>query len=132
MARQTQLILYATESSSTGITVDAYIEQDGIQRDREDTDGSNAGRVKSGTMIRDRLFSKRAYTVKLRPMYQTQLKPILDIIEQEYYWASVYDARLGWRQKMKAYTNNNPVTTSTSLPSGAVLMSGATFKVIEV
>lgn len=127
-----QMILYATENATTGITLDKWIAAGGIQRTREDIDGNNAGRMKTGTMVRDRIATKRKYTVNLRPILQTDLQPILSIIEQEYFWASYNDNTLGWRTKVKFYSNNNTSTTETEFPDGDILVGGVSFPVIEV
>lgn len=124
--------IYASATATTGIDLDQYTVQDGIQRIREDIDGENAGRVLNNIeLIRDVLGTKIRLNVTLRPIPQSVLSQILNIIESPYCWVTYDDPRLGRRNRVKCYSNNNPVTVSTVFPDGSILYGGVSFALIE-
>ena len=126
------LTIFRSTNDPNGIDIEQYAVEDGIQRTREDVDGENAGRVLQNIeLVRDVLGTKIALNVSLRPLTQTVLQPILEIIEAPYLWVTYDDPRMGRRERVKCYSNNNPVTVSTIFPDGTILYGGISFKIIE-
>ena len=96
---------------NTGITIDGtditdLIAFQGVQWKRSDIDGPNAGRTLSGLMIRDRVATKIRLDITCRPLNNTELNTLLNLIYPEFVTVVYEDPMEGVVSKTM-YSNNN-------------------------
>lgn len=119
-------------NSSQWLDLLPLIEQGGLKRSREDIDGQNAGRVVlNADMIRDRKATKIRLDITCRKLTDAQVQPLLNIIEDEWVVVTYTDPRMGLREGIRFYSNNNPATCECIYPDGTALWGGITFPLIE-
>lgn len=96
---------------NTGITINGtditdLIAFQGVQWKRNDIDGPNAGRTLSGLMIRDRVATKIRLDITCRPLNNTELNTLLNLIYPEFVTVVYEDPMEGVVSKTM-YANNN-------------------------
>ena len=110
-----------------GVDLTPYIVQKGIKWQRNDLDGSNAGRTMDGTMHRSRITSKVRLDVTCLPLYSSDAAIVLNAIFPEYVEVEYIDPMYG--QVIKTmYSNNNPATYIDTFPN---MWEGIAFPLIE-
>lgn len=105
-----------------GVDITPYIVQKGIKWQRNDLDGSNAGRTMDGTMHRERVTSKVRLDITCLPLSSKDASTVLNVINPEYVEVEYIDPMYGHSVKTM-YSNNTPATfidTATDLWEGIV------------
>ena len=110
-----------------GVDMLSYIAQKGIKWQRNDLDGSNAGRTMDGTMHRERVTSKVRLDITCLPLSSTDAQIVLNAIFPEDVDVEYTDPLYGHVYKTM-YSNNTPasyINTTTDM------WEGITFPLIE-
>lgn len=89
-----------------GVDITPYIAYQGVQWQRADVDGPNAGRTMSGLMIRDRVATKIRLDITCRPLKTDELRTLLNLIYPEFVTVVYEDPMQGLVSKTM-YANNN-------------------------
>lgn len=110
-----------------GVDMLPYVTQKGIKWQRNDLDGSNAGRTLDGTMHRERVASKVRMDITCRPLSSDDAAVVLNAIYPEYVEVEYTDPMYGNVFKTM-YSNNTPATY---INTTADLWEGITFPLIE-
>lgn len=110
-----------------GVNMLPYIVQNGIKWQRNDIDGTNAGRTMDGTMHRERVTSKVRLDVTCLPLSSENASIVLNAIYPEYVEVEYTDPMYGPSIK-QMYSNNNPATYVDTVTD---LWEGITFPLIE-
>lgn len=110
-----------------GVDVLPYVAQKGIKWQRNDLDGSNAGRTMDGTMHRERITSKDRLDITCTPLTTEQAKIVLNAIFPEYVTVEYVSPREG-RIVKEMYSNNTPATY---MDTKNDLWEGISFPLIE-
>lgn len=87
-----------------------YIAENGVEWQRNDLDGPNAGRTLSGLLIRDRVGIKTTLKITCRPMTSAQIATILQLIEPEWVKVKFTDPTTNSVVTKTMYSNNVPLT----------------------
>ena len=120
------------QTSPTWLDLLPFIEQGGLKRTRNDIDGQNAGRVVlNAEMVRDKKATKIRFDITCKPLTDAQLAQLLDIIEEEWVVVTYTDPKMGLREGVMFYANDNPVTCQCVYPNGQALWGGVSFPLIE-
>jgi len=114
-----------------GTNVVPYIAQGGIKWQREDVDGPNAGRGLDGTLIRDRVATKRRLDVTCKPLTLAEASTVLNLIEPEWITVVYTDPMAGENLTKQMYSNNIPATFALIQSDGTEMWSGITFPLVE-
>lgn len=113
-----------------GVNILPYVQADGIEWQRNDLDGPNAGRTLSGLMIRDRVAIKATLKITCRPLTGAQLATILSLIQPEWVTVVYTDPTTNTNVTKTMYSNNVPATLRNT--NGSVDMwTGLSFPLIE-
>lgn len=120
---------------STGITIDGtditnYIAHGGVQWSRNDVDGPNAGRTMTGLMIRDRVATKIRLDITCRPLTQTELYTLLNLIYPVFVTVTYEDPMQGLVTKTM-YANNNKASFFRKNTQNKEYWKDVTFPLIE-
>ena len=67
-----------------GTDIVPFIAFNGLQWQRQDIDGPNAGRTMDGTVVRDRIATKIRWDVTCRPLASAALCQVLQFIHPEF------------------------------------------------
>lgn len=110
-----------------GVNILPFISQKGIKWQRNDLDGSNAGRTMDGTMHRDRVTSKIRLDITCLPLSSEDAKTVLNAISPEYVEVEYIDPMHG-RVTKSMYSNNIPATY---INTKTDMWEGITFPLIE-
>ena len=110
-----------------GVDMLPYIEQKGIKWQRNDLDGSNAGRTMDGTMHRERVTTKIRLDITCLPLSSADAAVVLNAIFPEYVEVEYTDPMYGHVYKTM-YSNNTPATYINTVTD---LWEGITFPLIE-
>lgn len=110
-----------------GVDMLPYIEQKGVKWQRNDLDGSNAGRTMDGTMHRERVTSKVRLDITCLPLKSDDAQIILNAIYPEYVEVEYTDPMYGHSIKTM-YSNNTPATY---IDTATDLWEGIAFPLIE-
>ena len=116
--------------SINGVDITQYILSDGLEWQRNDLDGPNAGRTLAGTMIRDRVAIKATWNVKCRPLTGTQLATILQLVRPEFVSVTYTDPETNTDVTKSMYSNNVPATLR-QFVGGENYWTGLSFPLIE-
>lgn len=92
-----------------GVDILPFVEQKGIKWQRNDLDGSNAGRTLDGTMHRERITSKVRLDITCLPISSADAAKVLNAISPEYVEVEYMDPMYGCSIKTM-YSNNTPAT----------------------
>ena len=114
-----------------GTDVTNYIAAQGLQWQRNDIDGPDAGRSMDGVMHRLRVGTKIRLDVTCRPLRAAELRTLLNLIYPEYVTV-VYDDPMYGRVSKTMYSNNNPASFFRRRPDGVEVWTGVTFALVEV
>lgn len=113
-----------------GTDILPYVAEDGIEWQRNDLDGPNAGRSLSGLLIRDRVAIKATLKITCRPLTGAQLATVLSLIEPEWVTVVYTDPTTNAAATKTMYSNNVPATLHNS--NGTVdTWTGLSFPLIE-
>lgn len=110
-----------------GVNMLPFIAQNGIKWQRNDLDGSNAGRTMDGTMHRERITSKVRLDVTCIPLSSEEAAAVLNAIYPEYVDVEYTDPMYG-RVVKTMYSNNTPATYINTISDR---WEGITFPLIE-
>lgn len=110
-----------------GVDMLPYIAQKGIKWQRNDLDGSNAGRTMDGTMHRERITSKVRLDITCIPLKSEDAGKVLNAIFPEYVTVEYTDPMYGVTTKTM-YSNNTPATY---INTNTDCWEGITFPLIE-
>ena len=110
-----------------GVDMLPFIAQKGIKWQRNDLDGSNAGRTLDGVMHRERLASKVRLDITCLPLSSQDAKTVLNAIFPEYVEVEYTDPQYGLVYKTM-YSNNTPATYINTVTD---MWEGITFPLIE-
>lgn len=113
-----------------GTDITPYIAYGGLQWQRADVDGDNAGRMLSGDMRRDRIAIKIRWDVTCRPLKASELATILRLVEPEYVTLRYTDPVTNSVKSDTFYSNNIPATFG-FIRSGVEWWQGLTFPLIQ-
>ena len=121
----------------TGITIDGtditnLIHSGGVKWSRYDVDGPNTGRTLSGLMIRDRVATKIRLDITCKPLTNTQLRMLLNLILPVFVTVTYDDPMEGVVTKTM-YANNNSATfmAKKSNVEGTEYWTSVAFPLIE-
>lgn len=107
-----------------------YIAFGGLQWQREDLDGPNAGRALDGTMQRDRITSKCRWDITCKPLTAQEAATILQLIKPEYITVTYTDPETNSTVTRQMYSNSIPAQYL--MRKGNIeYWAGITFPVIE-
>ena len=113
-----------------GVDISTYIQDSGLEWQRNDLDGPNAGRTLTGLLIRDRVAVKATFKVTCRPLTGDQLSTILSLIAPEWVTVTYTDPVTNTVVTKTMYSNNIPATLKRT--DGTVdLWGGLSFPLIE-
>lgn len=107
-----------------------YIARGGLQWQRSDVDGSNAGRTLSGEMQRDRVAIKVRWDVTCRPLTADEQALVLQAIEPEFVSLTYTDPVTNNTKTGYFYSNNFP-SSFAMVKNGVDWWSGLTFPLIQ-
>ena len=110
-----------------GVDLLPYVKEKGIKWQRNDLDGSTAGRTMDGVMHRERVTSKIRLDITCTPLSSEDAQTVLSAILPEYVEVEYTDPLYGLVYKTM-YSNNTPaiyVNTTTDM------WEGITFPLIE-
>lgn len=110
-----------------GVDMLQFVAQNGIKWQRNDLDGSNAGRTMDGTMHRERITSKVRLDVTCIPLSSEEAAAVLNAIYPEYVDVEYTDPMYG-RVVKTMYSNNTPATYINTISDR---WEGITFPLIE-
>lgn len=110
-----------------GVDMLPYIVQKGIKWQRNDLDGSNAGRTMDGIMHRERVSTKIRLDITCLPLSSEDAKTVLSAIFPEYVEVEYLDPLYGYVYKTM-YSNNTPATYINTTTDK---WEGITFPLIE-
>lgn len=110
-----------------GVDITPFISQRGIKWQRNDLDGSNAGRTMDGTMHRERVTSKVRLDITCLPLSSENASTVLNAIYPEYVEVEYIDPMYGHSIKTM-YSNNTPATFIDTVTD---LWDGISFPLIE-
>lgn len=110
-----------------GVDITPFIAQRGIKWQRNDLDGSNAGRTMDGTMYRERVTSKVRLDITCLPLSSENASTVLNAIYPEYVEVEYIDPMYG-RSVKTMYSNNTPATFIDTVTD---LWEGIAFPLIE-
>jgi hypothetical protein len=116
--------------SIDGTDIRSFIAEDGVKWQRNDIDGENAGRSKSGTMIRDRIGIKMRCDITCRPLTLQEARLLQSLIEPEFVSVQYTDLLYGDVTKVM-YSNNGDATISAAFGDSDALIRNVTFPLIE-
>lgn len=119
------------EFKINGTDITPYIAFGGLQWQREDVDGPNAGRGMDATMIRDRIATKIRWDVTCRPLTGEELNLILSKIQPEFVALQYWDPITGDVLTGQFYSNNIPASFLIKRRDGTELWGGVTFPLIQ-
>ena len=114
-----------------GRDITPYIAFGGLQWQREDVDGPNAGRAMDATMIRDRVATKIRWDVTCRPLTGTELNTILSAIQPVFVTLKYWDPITGSTMTGQFYSNNIPASFLMKRRDGTEFWGGVTFPLIQ-
>ena len=117
--------------SVNGLNLTPYIAFGGLQWQRADVDGPNAGRAMNGDMQRDRIATKIRWDVTCRPLKSAELSTVLQAIQPEYVTLQYTDPITNTTQSAVFYSNNIPASYSHRTPAGEEWWVGFTFPLIQ-
>ena len=115
-----------------GFEITDFIAFGGWQRDRNDVDGSEAGRTLDARMHRARVATKMRYNVTCRPLLVEELSSLERLIMPEYVTVKVIGDPFYGTWEKTCYVNNTSATYLIRKRNGAQWWSGITFPIIEV
>lgn len=107
-----------------------YIKQDGYHWSREDLDSENTVRVKTGTLRRDKIGTKRKLSYDLMDMQQEILAQLDDDLSKPTFKAKFLD--LHGVQTRTFYCSSFPANLTMILQNGFEMWQGASFSMTEV
>lgn len=113
-----------------GVDIVPYIAHGGVQWQRADVDGTDAGRDLEGTLRRNRVATKIRLDITCRPLKSEEAQIVLTAIMPEWVYVTYTDPQAGEVIK-KMYANNNPATYLMQSPDGTEWWHGITFPLIE-
>ena len=108
-----------------------YIAKSGLQWQRQDVDGPNAGRLLSGELQRDRRATKIRFDVTCIPLTAKQLSNILTMIAPEWVTLTYTDPVTNSVKSGTFYSNNFPATCYGTWIRGQELWTGLAFPLIQ-
>jgi hypothetical protein len=127
-------IIYEDETNSTKtLNLLPYLAFGGLQWQRSDIDGSNAGRsLDNAYLYRDRVATKYRLDCTLRPLTTQEAQLVLKAIKPEFVKVTYTDPELGLRENVEMYSNNVPASFMMVQPNSNIeYWSGITFPLIE-
>lgn len=107
-----------------------FIAYGGVQWQRSDIDGSNAGRMLDGSMTRDRVAIKIRFDITCRPLTAVEQALVLSAIEPEFVSVIYTDPVTNTTKTGTFYANNFPSTFAMVDRNGVEWWSGLTFPLI--
>lgn len=110
-----------------GTDITPFVEQRGIKWQRNDIDGSNAGRNMDGKMHRQRVTSKVRLDITCMPLSSADAATVLNAIYPEYVTVKYTDPQYGVTTK-QMYSNNTPASY---IDTKTDLWEGIAFPLIE-
>lgn len=113
-----------------GTDITDYIAYGGFKWQRYDVDGPDAGRTMDGTMHRLRVGTKIRLDITCRPLNDTELQTLLNLILPEYVDVTYNDPMYGYVTK-RMYANNNPAVYQIKKNNGTAIWTGVTFPLVE-
>ena len=114
-----------------GVNMLPYVAFRGLKWTRNDIDGPDAGRNMAGTMLRQRVTSKKRLDVTCRPLTSSEAHIVLSGIAPEYVTVQYTDPQEGTTVTRTMYSNNNPASYMLLKEDGTEYWDGITFPLIE-
>ena len=127
-------MVFAIKDQNTNQYVDItpYIAQGGVKWLRNDVDGSNAGRMQNGEMMRDYIATKYRWDITCRPLTAAEQSVVLQLIQPVYIEVKYTDPLTNTVvQDVQYYSNNFPSTFLISRTDGTEYWTGLAFPVIQ-
>lgn len=119
------------EFKINGLDITPYIASGGLQWQREDVDGPNAGRAMDASLLRDRIATKVRWDVTCRPLTGEELNIVLSAIQPEFVSLQYWDPITGSVLTNQFYSNNVPASFLFKQRTGKELWGGVTFPLIQ-
>lgn len=113
-----------------GVDITPYIAYQGLQWQRSDIDGPNAGRAMDGTMYRDRVATKIRWDVTCRPLTAQEASIVLSAVMPEFVNVTYTDPITNTQVTKECYSNNIPAQFLMNI-AGKQYWGGITFPIIE-
>ena len=114
-----------------GTDIVPFIAFNGLQWQRQDIDGPNAGRTMDGTVVRDRIATKIRWDVTCRPLTSAELSQVLQLIQPEFVSLQYWDPITGLVLTDQFYSNNIPASYLIRKANGTEYWGGVTFPLIQ-
>ncbi len=114
-----------------GVDITPYIAFGGLQWQRADIDGENAGRMLNGDMVRDRVAIKIRWDVTCRPLKSEEIATVLQLVEPEYVSVQYTDPATNSTKTNMFYSNNIPASYAIRHKDGTEWWGGLTFPLIQ-
>ena len=106
-----------------------YIADGGIQWQRSDVDGPNAGTALNGDVIRDVRAQKYQWKISCMPLTAASLSTVLTAINPEYVTLTYTDPLTNSVVSAPAYINTASITFKRALYNGTEYFTGLSFPV---
>lgn len=113
-----------------GVDMLPFVAHRGVKWQRNDLDGTGAGRTMDGVMHRARIATKIRLDITCRPLKSDETQTVLNAILPEYVEVEYTDPQDGLVTRTM-YSNNNPATHMLIQPDGVEWWDGITFPLIE-
>lgn len=114
-----------------GLDMTPYVAYGGFKWQRNDIEGSDAGRDLTGQLRRNRISTKIRLDITCRLLTSAEAHIVLSAIMPEYVSVRYYDPEAGGVVTKIMYANNNPASFQLRKPDGTVWWSGITFPLVE-
>lgn len=115
-----------------GVDITPYIAYRGVKWQRSDVDAEGSGRsTLDGTLLRNRVATKRRLDVTCIPLTTEQAKLVLTLIMPEWVEVTYTDPQIGEDVTKTMYSNNNPASFLIRKPDGTDYWDGISFPLTE-
>lgn len=113
-----------------GTDITSLVAHGGFKWQRNDLESPDAGRTLDGLMHRGRVTTKIRLDITCKPLKQSELRSLLNLIYPEYVMVE-YDDPMQGRVTKQMYSNNNPVTCLRVHSDGTETWDDITFPLVE-
>ena len=93
---------------------------------------TDSERTQDGMLHRNVVATKTYVDFTVRPIYNDEMKPILDILNQHDFWAHFFDPNVGSIVHLHMYCGDRKVTVLKYESINKVLYGECTFNIIEI
>ena len=119
------------DSNGNWVDITPYIAHGGLKWSRNDVEASNAGRMQTGEMERDRVAIKYRWDVTCRPLTAAEQAMILTLVNPEFVEVKYTDPLTNSEARETYYSNNIPSTFAIAHPDGTEWWTGLAFPLVQ-